>query len=172
MSFQDKAAEKDNLPQPTDALAIASFTEYFAPNQSFFMEPGTPKYNAYFNAVNKAKAEMVQDAKLFNMATKREAAEAIEHINNPKTVISNMIICGMIFRMGEYAVIKDAVYCVDFCEKTPNCTALYLLLTAQKEPEDNRRQIIDAGDRSDKTAFIEAMNSLKVLDPHWTFQIQ
>ena len=83
-----------------------------------------------------------------------------------------MIICGMIFRMGEYAVIKDAVYCVDFCEKTPNCTALYLLLTAQKEPEDNRRQIIDAGDRSDKTAFIEAMNSLKVLDPHWTFQIQ
>lgn len=171
MSFQDKAAEKDNLPQLTDALAIASFTEYFAPNQSFFMEPGSPKYNAYFNAINKAKAEMVQDAKLFNMATKREAAEAIEHINNPKTVISNMIICGMIFRMGEYAVIKDAVYCVDFCEKTPNCTALYLLLTAQKEPEDNRRQIIDAGDRSDKTAFIEAMNSLKVLDPHWTFQI-
>ena len=106
------------------------------------------------------------------MVVKDNIRKAIEHINNPKTVISNMIICGMIFRMGEYAVIKDAVYCVDFCEKTPNCTALYLLLTAQKEPEDNRRQIIDAGDRSDKTAFIEALNSRNVLDPHWTFQIQ
>ena len=117
------------------------------------------------------KLEMLQDAKLFNMATKREAAEAIEHINNPQPMISNMIICGMIFRMGEYAVIEDAVYCVDFCEKTPNCSALYLLLTAHKKPEGQRRQVIDAGDRSNKTAFIEAMNSLKVLDPNWSFQI-
>ena len=171
MSFQNKVAEKDNLPQLTDELAMKIYAEYFALNLSFFMEPGSPKYTAYFNAINKARGELVSNAKLFSKATKREIDEIAKHFNDPQPMISNMIICGMIFRMGEYAVIKDAVYCVDFCERTPNCSALYLLLIAQKEPEDQRTQIIDAGDGSDTTKFREAMDSLKVLDPHWSFQI-
>lgn len=67
--------------------------------------------------------------------------------------LTNMIVCGLIFRMGDYGVLKSNVLCIDFCEKIPNCMSLYLLLTVQKLPEHQRKQIIDAGDGADKTAF-------------------
>lgn len=169
--LKESAADKDNLPQLTDDMAVQTFIEYFAPNQDFYSSPGSEKFNAYFGAVNAAKLELANNPDLFKMATKRDVDELIAHINEPKPMMSNMVICGMIFRMGLYAVIKDAVYCVDFCDKVPNCAALYLLLIAQKEPEDQRKQIIDAGDRSDKTRFKAAMESLKILDPNWSFTI-
>ena len=95
----------------------------------------------------------------------------VEIINTPIPVITNMLICGLIFRTGDYGVLKSSVICVDFCEKIPNCISLYLLLTARKLPEEQRRQIIDAGDGTDKAAFKAAMKSLEILDPNWTYTI-
>lgn len=164
-------AEKDNLPQLTDEMALQLFLEYFAPNEDFFSSPGTAKYVAYFDAINTAKMELANNPKLFNMATKRDVEDLINHIIDPQPVISSMVVCGMIFRMRDYAVIRDRLYCVDFCNTVPYCIALYLLLIAQKEPENQRHQIIDAGDDSDTARLRSAMDSLKVLDPNWSFVI-
>lgn len=49
--------------------------------------------------------------------------------------------------------------------------ALYLLLIAQKQPEGKRKQLLDAGDGCDKRALTAAMQSLKVCDPLWSFEI-
>lgn len=114
---------------------------------------------------------MLKNPDLFKMATKWDISKLKEMLRNPKPGITNMLVCGLIFRTGDYGVLKSAVYCVDFCTKIPNCIALYLLLTEQKLPEGQHRQVIDAGDRSDKTAFKAAMESLKVLDPDYSFMI-
>ena len=82
-----------------------------------------------------------------------------------------MLIYGLIFLVGDYAVLQSFVCCVDFCEKIPNCISLYLLLKMQKLPEDRRRLVIDAGDGADTAAFKAAMQSLQTLDPKRTFLI-
>ena len=112
---------------------------------------------------------MFHNPQLFTAATKWEPEQLAELANNPKPGVTNMLICGLIFAMGSYAVIKDAVYCVDFCEKIPNCIALYLLLIARAMPEDQRKMLIDAGDRSNPAAFVKALNALKVCEPTWSF---
>lgn len=78
-----------------------------------------------------------------------------------------MLICGQIYCMGKYAVIKDHLFCVDFVEQLPNCIALYLLLIAQKEPTEKRTQILDTGDEADSIQLKTVIESLKVLDPTW-----
>lgn len=82
-----------------------------------------------------------------------------------------MNICALIFLVGKYSVIKDCVYCVDFADRVPNCIALYLLLIAQKQPQDKRGQILDSGDGCDKRALSEAIELLKVCDPNWSPEI-
>ena len=114
---------------------------------------------------------MLKQPKLFTEATKWESSELENLINDPKPGITNMMVCGLIFCMGNYAVIKDALYCVDFSERIPNCVALYLLLIAQKQPKDQRMQLIDAGDRADKEPLRKAMAALKVCDPNWNYNI-
>lgn len=170
-SFDQKVQAKERDAAITQEALLKIFGEYFAPNKDFFSQPGSPKFVAYFGAVNAARDEMIRNPKLFAEATKWSMQALADLINQPKPGITNMLICGLIFAMGDYAVIKDAVYCVDFCEAIPNCIALYLLLTAQKLPQDRRAMMIDAGDNSDKTAFTSAMNALKVCDPSWRFTI-
>jgi hypothetical protein len=73
--------------------------------------------------------------------------------------------------LGKYAVVPSRLLCVDFAAAIPNCIAVYLLLTAQKLPVDNRKQAISIGDGVNKQAFEEAMNTLKICDPKWSFSI-
>ena len=170
-NVNELAAEKDALPAVTEEELLQYFVEYFAPNNDFYSEPGSKKFNIYFGAVNAAREEMIKHPDLFKMATKWDISRLKEMLKNPKPGITNMLICGLIFRTGDYGVLKSHVLCVDFCDKISNCISLYLLLTARKLPADQRRQVIDAGDSSDKTAFKKAMQSLQVLDPEWTFMI-
>ena len=170
-NLYDLAAEKDARSAATEKELFQYFAEYFAPNKDFYSTPGSEKYQSYFGAINAARDEMLKNPELFEMATKWDISQLVDMLNNPKPGITNMMVCGLIFRVGEYGVIKSAVYCVDFCNKIPNCIAVYLLLIAHKLPADKRRQIIDAGGNTDKTAFKAAMKSLQVLDPDWSFMI-
>ena len=145
-SFQEKAQSKARNSPITEKELLQTFAEYFAPNTEFFSVPGSPKFTAYFKVVNTARDEMISNLDLFSAATKWTPQQLADLINNPKPGITNMLICGLIFSLGDYAVIKDALYCVDFCERIPNCISLYLLLIAQKQPNKSRKMIIDAGD--------------------------
>ena len=170
-TFQSKISAKDqNLPVSQEDL-VKTFAEFFAPNTDFFSTPGSPKYNAYFSVVNAARDEMFKNLALFSAATKWTTQQLTNLVSNPKPGITNMLICGLIFKMGDYAVIKDAVYCVDFCESIPNCIALYLLLTAQKLPTDKRTMVVDAGEGSNTTAFQKALEVLKICDSSWDVRI-
>ena len=169
--FDDLAAGKSPSATVPKEVLLQIFAEYFAPNTEFYSPPDSEKAIAYFNAVHKAQEEMFSHQTLFYESTKWSSEQLSELVNNPKPGITNMMICGLIFLLGQFAVIKDAVYCVDFSEKIPNCIALYLLLIAQKQPEDKRNQLIDAGDGAAKTLLSEAMDSLKVCDPLWKYQI-
>ena len=170
-SLDELAAEKDARPAVTEAELMTYFADYFAPNKAFYSNPASDQSKIYFGAVNAAREEMLKNPDLFKMATKWDIAKLQEMLQNPKPAVTNMLVCGLIFRTGDYGVLRSSTYCVDFCEKIPHCIALYLLLNAEKLPEDKHRMIIDAGDRSDKTAFRAAMESLKVLDPNWSFII-
>lgn len=168
--YAEKAKEKEmHSLQKDDLLKI--FSEYFVPNKDFYSAPGSKKFEAYFNAVNSATAEIFKDTALLTAATGWKIDQLSEVLNEPNTSIKNMNICALIFLVGKYSVIKDAVYCVDFANRVPNCIALYLLLIAQKQPENKRKQLLDAGDGCDKRALIKAMQSLKVCDPSWSFEI-
>ena len=170
-SFAALAAGKSPAEKVSEQMLLQIFAEYFAPNKDFYSVPGSDKFNAYFNAVNTARDEMFRQQQLFAEATKWSSQDLAELVNNPKPGITNMMICSLIFLMGNYAVIKDAVYCVDFSERIPNCVALYLLLIAQKQPADKRTQIIDAGDGTDKKPLTDALEGLHVCDPSWNYKV-
>ena len=143
------------------------FVTNFAPNKEFYSAPGSPKFQAYFGAVNAAQLEMLNNPALFKAATGRSTEELLDMVNHPKPGITSMLICGMIWCVGDYAVIPDRVLCVDFCEKIPNCIALYLLLTAERQTEGSRKQILDAGDGTDRKPLQKALTALQVCDPGW-----
>ena len=170
-NLNDLAAEKDARSAVTEKELIQCFAEYFAPNKDFYSTPGSEKFQAYFGAINAARDEMLKNPVIFSKATKWDIARLAGLLNNPQPGITNMIVCGLIFRTGDYGVLKSIIYCVDFCENIPNCIALYLFLTAHRLPEERRKQTIDVGDNVDKSAFQAAMDSLKVLDPKWSFTI-
>lgn len=165
--YQDIANGMKRMKPVSDDELIKYFAEYFAPNKEFFSAPDSPKYQAYFNAVNAAKLEMLNQPVLYREATGRMADDLMSSVNNPTPGITNMLICGQIYCMGKYAVIKDHLFCVDFVEQLPNCIALYLLLIAQKEPTEKRTQILDTGDEADSIQLKTVIESLKVLDPTW-----
>ena len=169
--FQEKIKEKEQDSPITAEELMKIFIEFFAPNTEFYSDPGSEKYIAYFGAVNTAREELFKNPELFMTATKWTIQKLSYMVNDQNNDISNLLICGLIFKMGDYAVIKDAVYCVDFCEKIPNCIALYLLLKAQKLPADSRNMLIDAGVGSDTASFSKAMDALKVCDPSWQYTI-
>lgn len=162
-----KAAEKDAYPKSSEAELLKIFAEYFAPNTSFYSAPGTPAYTAYFGAIQKAKLEIFAHEKLFFKATKYTLQELADILNNPKPMVTNMVLLGLIFRVGWYCVIEDKLTCIDFSEYVPNCIALYLLLTAQKKPADKRTQGIDAGERTDPEPLARALDGLKPCDQNW-----
>lgn len=165
-------AESKELSEPISQQALLQyFATYFAPNFDFYSQPGSKKYQAYFGCINAARDEMIQSVDLFTKATRWSAKQLVDLINNPVPAITNSMICGLIFRMGEYAVIKDSLYCVDFSAHIPNCIALYLLLTAHREPADKRVQKLDVGDNADKTPLSTAITRLQILDPDWKCQI-
>lgn len=166
-SFADQAAARENTTKLADEVLLNLFAKYFAPNKDFYSRPGSPEFKAYFGAVNAAQLELVNNAALLKAGTGYTPNELVNMINNPRPGITSMLICGMIYAVGNYAVIKDAVYCVDFSEKIPNCVALCLLLQARLLPEDKRRQVIDAGDGTNKEPLQKALDSLKMLDPSW-----
>lgn len=169
--YNNLAMEKDLQGVATENKLIQYFVEYFAPNREFYSTPGSNQYKAYFTAVNTARDEMIKSPELFAAATGWDISRLLEMLKNPKPVVTNMLVCGLIFRMGSYGVVKSAVYCVDFCEQIPNCIALYLLLTIHKLPPERRKQIIDTGEGADSSAFKAAMESLHVLDSSWSFTI-
>ena len=169
--LNDLAKEKERDTPLTQEELLKTFAEYFAPNTGFFSAPGSPQSNAYFSVVNAARDEMVRNKELFERATKWKHEDLVRMLKNPQPAITNMMVCGLIFAMGDYAVIKATCYCVDFCDIIPNCAALYLLLISQKLDADKRKLIIDAGDRSKKVAFRQVMQTLKVCDPTWEYLI-
>lgn len=158
--------EKDPDEPVSQNELIGIFSSYFAPNTAFYL-PGTPNAGAYFNCVNAAKVELLQNSTLLTAATRWSAEQYRELVQNPPPGIGNMMICGLIFKMGEFAVVKDMVYCVDFAEAVPHCIALYLLLIAQKQPEDQRTQILDAGTGTNRKPLTDAIDALRPLDPKW-----
>lgn len=166
-SFSEKAAAKRPDGAVTDKELLQTFSAYFAPNKDFYSVPGSDNFNAYFGVVNDARDEMINNPKLFEEATKWRFSDLIDMLKNPEPGFTNMKVCGLIFKLGEFAVVKDAVWCVDFAQAIPNCIALYLLLTAHREPEDKRKQLIDAGEGTDTEALLKAIDALKILDPNW-----
>ena len=155
----------------SDGELIAIFSEHFAPRTDFHGQMGSEKYKAYFGAINAAIPEMLNNPQLYYKATKRKQADLLAMCNNRITGITNSLLCGLIFSMGKYAVIQSSMICVDFAEAIPNCIAIYLLLTAQKLPPNNRKQVIDAGDGVNTQPLITAMDALSVCDPHWKYSI-
>ena len=140
-------------------------------SKDFITDPDSPKFKAYFEVVNAATLEMLNNPKLYNQATKREQAELVTMCNNRVPGVTNSLICGLIFSVGKYAVVPSSLLCVDFAAAIPNCIAVYLLLTAQKLPANNRKQKISVGDGVDKQAFEKAMNTLSICDPNWKYDI-
>ena len=165
--YQEAENEMIRKEPVSDQELMQYFAEYFAPNKEFYSSPGSPKFQAYFNAINKAKLEMLNSPSLYNEATGRRTEDLLNMINNPVTVVTNMLVCGLIYCMGKYAVIKRAVFCVDFLQQLPNCIALYLLLIAQKEPTDKRKQLLDTGDGVNPAPLKAVIDSLHILDPEW-----
>lgn len=165
--YQEAENEMIRKEPVSDQELMQYFAEYFAPNKEFYSSPGSPKFQAYFNAINKAKLEMLNSPSLYNEATGRKLEDLLNMINNPVIAVTNMLVCGLIYCMGKYAVIKQAVFCVDFLQQLPNCIALYLLLIAQKEPTGKRTQILDTGDGVDPAPLKAAIDSLLILDPEW-----
>ena len=170
-AFDSLAAGKSPAEKVSEQTLMEIFATYFAPNKDFYSVPDSDKFKAYFNAVNAARDEMFREQGLLKEATKWSSEELADLVKNPKPGITNMMICSLIFLMGQFSVIKQAVYCVDFSEKIPNCVALYLLLIAQKQPKDKRTQIIDAGDGTNRKPLTDAMNALKVCDSNWDYKI-
>ena len=150
---------------------IKIFIEYFSGNMEIFKEPGSPTWNAYFNAINTATVEMLNNPVLYNKATKREHNELVGMNNNRIPGFTNQLICGLIYSVGKYAVVPSNLLCADFADVIPNCIAVYLYLIAQKMPADNRIQAISVGDGVNKQPFVEAMESLRICDPNWQFNI-
>lgn len=169
--YQTLVLSKNRTEPVSKEELLKIFSVYFAPNTDFYSVPGSPKFEAYFEVVNAARDEMFRNQQLFTASTKWTTEQLVDLVNNPVPGITNMMVCGLIFVMGDFAVIKDALHCVDFCEAIPNCIALYLLLTAQKMPQESRRMGIDAGDGCDSTALSKAMETLKVCDPDWKYTI-
>ena len=165
--YQEAANGMIRKEPVSDQELMQYFAEYFAPNKELYSTPGSPEFQAYFNAINAAKLEMLNSPTLYNEATGRRADDLMDMINHPTPGISNMHVCGLIYCMGKYSVIKQAVFCVDFLSQLPNCIALYLLLIAQKEPADKRTQILDTGDGVDPAPLKAVIDSLHILDPAW-----
>lgn len=155
----------------TDNELLVIFAEYFAPNTDFYDPGNSDKYKAYFGVINGAIPEMLNNPQLFRQATKRDPAELLSMCNNRVPGLTNNLLCGLIFIMGKFAMVPSAILCVDFAEAIPNCIAIYLLLTAQKLPSENRTTMIDAGDGVDKNPLIKAMNTLSVCDLNWKYKI-
>ena len=165
------AAVEEGAKYLSDSELQRIFYEYFAPNMEFYMHPGSPKYLAYFNAINTATVEMLENPGLYYKATKREWAELVKMNTNRIPGLTNQLICGLIFCMGKYAVVPSSMLSADFAKAIPNCIAVYLLLTAQKLPVGERKQRIDAGDGVNKKPLQSAMDALSVCDPNWSYHI-
>ena len=165
------AAVEDSASYLNDSELLKIFAEYFSPSINFITDIGSPKYTAYFEVVNAATLEMINNPKLYHHATKREQAELVAMCNNRIPGITNRLICGLIFSMGKYAVVPSNMLCVDFADAIPNCIAVYLFYMAQKLPVDNREQVISVGDGVSKQAFEKAMKTLSVCDSNWKYSI-
>ena len=164
--FDRLAAEKDRSRPVTNEELFKCFATHFAPNKTFYSSLNSPESNAYFTAIKMAMLEIFTNPELFYRATGRTKDELTKMIENKEPMI-NMYICGFIYYTGAYATIRDRVWCVDFSEKIPYCVALYLLLTAQHDPQNQRKQLVDAGDRTYKVPLRCAVSALKILDPAW-----
>lgn len=171
--YDDQIACIENSIQlMTDGELLMIFEHFFAPNTDFFLHPDSPKYKAYFDTINTAVFETMKNPALYKKATKREPSEFLDMLKNRIPGYTNMIICALIFCMGRYAVTPSStILCVDFSEQIPNCIALYLLLTAQLLIAENRMQLIDAGDDTNKQPLADAMSVLSVCDANWEFMI-
>lgn len=165
------SAKEQGVKRLSEQELLAIFMEYFAPNVDFYSQPDSPKYQAYFGAVNGATQEMMNQPALFEKATKRKHDELLGMINNKIPGLTNSVICGLIFSVGDYCVIKSNLLCVDFSERVPNCIALFLMLTAQKLPKEQRKQMISAGDGTNTQPLEDAMAALKICDPDWKYSI-
>lgn len=166
-NFNKAVDEKEQVSSvPVDEL-INIFETYFVPNKSFYTTPGSPSFNTYFKAINMARDEMLTHLGLFIQATGWTPNQLADILERPKPGVTNMLICGLIFKMGAFAVIKSAIYCVDFSEEIPNCVALYLLLIAQQMPEERRKMMIDAGEGTDTKPLKAALDALRTLDSSW-----
>ena len=170
LRFDHLSAAKERSAPVTDGDLIQCFVKYFAPNTGFYSDLGSAGSRAYFNAIVNAREEMLRNPELFQRAMGRKHTELLDIINN-KPPMGNTLICGFIYYMGSYATIQDRLLCVDFGDRIPNCIALYLLLTAEQAPSNQRRQLVDAGDRGDKQPLKQAVEALKGLDPAWECKI-
>lgn len=153
---------------------ISIFATYFSPNTAFYSSPGSAQFTAYFNAINKARNELLENPEVLEKATKWTREMLVQMINNPIPGISNMVVCGLIFHVGAFAVNEDYELYYDFPDKDlpykiPYCIALYLLLTAQKIPADERLQMIMVRKGVNTLPLSRAMCSLQTCDHSWNF---
>ena len=155
----------------SDNELVEIFNEYFSSNSEFYGQPDSPAYKAYFNAINTATLEMLNNPRLYQQATNRDSTELAAMCSNRIPSITNMLICGLIYSVGKYAVVPSTMLCVDFVSAIPNCAAIYLLLIAQKLPVDSRKQMISTGDGTNNKAFVDVMNSLRICDSNWNYHI-
>lgn len=170
--YDKTVEEKDQgVRLKTDEELLKIFSVFFAPNTDFYSHIGSRKAEAYFGSIKAAISEMLAHAQLYRQATKREQSDLLEMVQKRIPGFTNSILCALIFCVGEYAVVKSELYCVDFADAAPNCIALYLLLTAQKLPKDKRRMLLDVGDGVDKQPLLKAIASLQVCDPHWICKV-
>ncbi|MBR5095440.1 MAG: hypothetical protein IK095_10110, partial [Oscillospiraceae bacterium] len=111
--------------------------------------------------------ELARAPQFLERTAGRSEAEYRQMLTQQVPGLTNMLICGLIFCAGRFAVVRDMLYCVDFSERIPNCIALYLLLIAQKQPADKRSQGLDLGDGTDPAPLKAAIETLQVCDPSW-----
>ena len=81
----NKIAEMEsNTKLLSDSELLAIFAEYFgfAMNEGFLLEQRSPRYKAYFDVVNAATLEMLNNPQLYQKATKREHSDLVAMCNN------------------------------------------------------------------------------------------
>ena len=73
--------------------------------------------------------------------------------------------------LGRYGALKRTIFTVDFVPLIPYCEALALYFWAQEMPKENRRMVIDVGNREDPAPLDEALKVISLCDADWHYSL-
>lgn len=71
----------------------------------------------------------------------------------------------MVVSIGLFSFYVGSIICIDFIDYIPNCAAIALLFVAWNRTME--KQVIDAGEGTDVTKFVEALNLLHTCYEKW-----